>query len=182
MAVASRAVALHRIECHGQVFKACLDERADRHVCMAIADECLTTCRAKLTNTASPNPEDTKTFQRRDLLGIWHGERRENGSIIRWLTHRDIDGTYADIFLVCIDGVPDSLQREFGNWDYMDGIYRTITRVIEDANGRRQPDTLHTDRYRVLFLNTLAFTYVHTTKNKKYSVTKVDDSYRVDCS
>lgn len=174
----------------GQVLKVCLDETANRHTCMAIADDCLTTCRAKLKNIALQDSpanasEDAQTFQRSDLLGIWHGERQEDGSIVKWLTHRDTDGTYADIFLVCTDGVPDRIQREFGNWDYTDGIYRTITRVIEDANGRRQPDTpgkTHTETYRVIFLNALAFTYVHTTKNKKYSVTKVDDSYRVDCN
>jgi hypothetical protein len=129
--------------------------------------------------------EDVDTFQPSDLLGTWHGESQEDGSIVKWLTHRDIDGTYADVFLVCRDGVPDRIQREFGNWDYMDGMYRTITRVIEDSDGRRQPDTpdkTYIETYRVIFLNALAFTYVHTTKDTTYSVTKVDDSYQVDCN
>jgi hypothetical protein len=179
----------------GQVLKACLDEKADRHICMAVADECLTTCRTKLKNTevqdqidqpsAAVMSENTKTFQRNDLLGVWYGERQQDGSIVKWLTHRDFDGTYADIFLVCKDGVPDSIQREFGNWDYTNGIYRTITRIIEDMDGRRQLDTAeetYVETYRAIFLNELAFTYIHTTKDTTYSVLKVDDSYRVDCN
>ncbi len=128
--------------------------------------------------------EDANTFQPSDFLGTWHGERQEDGSIVKWLTHRDIDGTYATLFLVCKDGVYDSMQKEFGNWDYKNGIYRMITRAIEDSDGRRQPDTpdkTYIETYRVIFLNALAFTYVHTKKNKKYSVTKVDDSYQVNC-
>lgn len=128
--------------------------------------------------------EHVNPFQRSDFLGMWHGERQEGGSIVKWLIHRDTDGTYAALFLVCKDGVPDWIQKEFGDWDYTNGVYRTITRVIEDSDGRREPDTPDKTRietYRVIFLNALAFTYVDTKKNKKYSVTKVDDSYKVDC-
>lgn len=176
----------------GQVLKACLDEKSDRHVCMAVADECLTSCRAKLKDSAAKNKpatavmsEDTKTLERSNLLGMWYGERPGDGSIIKWLTHRSIDGTYADIFLVCKNGIPDSVQREFGDWDYTNGVYRTITRVIENIDGREQPEMpekTHVETYRVVFLNELAFTYVHTTKDTTYSVLKVDDSYRVDCN
>lgn len=179
----------------GQVLKACLDEKANRHTCIAIADECLTTCRAKVKDTGLQDPsanqpsdvvvsEDAETFPRSDLLGTWHGQRQGDGSIIKWLIHRDVDGTYAALSLVCKDGIPDWIQKEFGNWDYKNGIYRTITRIIEDSDGRRQPDTpdkTSIETYRVIFLNALAFTYVHTTKDTQYSVTKVDDAYRVDC-
>ncbi|MDH3670411.1 MAG: hypothetical protein OES46_04530 [Gammaproteobacteria bacterium] len=128
--------------------------------------------------------EDANTFQRSDFLGTWHGKTQEDGSIVKWLIHRDTDGTYATLFLICKDGVPDWIQKEFGSWDYKNGIYRTITRIIEDPDGRREPDTpekTYIETYRVIILNTVMFTYVHTTKNKKYSATKVDDSYRVDC-
>ncbi|MFT7403383.1 MAG: hypothetical protein ACI955_000438 [Zhongshania sp.] len=111
------------------------------------------------------------------LLGKWYGVRTmENGGQKEWLTERSADGTYrVDFRFVDADGSARS-QSEVGLWGVSGDIYFRIFRGWVTIEGMKLADPTvadHYDAYKIKGLDDNSFSYLHQTRNQRYTVKKV---------
>ncbi|MEX1664099.1 hypothetical protein [Zhongshania arctica] len=135
-------------------------------------------------------PDDVSDIQilassasRNMLLGKWYGIRTmENGGQKEWLTERSADGTYrVDFRFVDTDGSARS-QSEVGFWGVSGDIYFRIFRGWVTVEGMKPADPTvadHYDAYKIEGLDDNAFSYIHLTRNQRYTVKKVPTDFRL---
>lgn len=132
-----------------------------------------------------PGCDQQETDKAKALVGTWYGEQERKGLIVRWLNKRKADGKFEIVSLVCEGAEPRGTMKQYGDWEYEDGIYRTTTTLLEsEKKGKREPgnpEKFHIEAYRVIDVDNDVFTYIHTATNVEYSVKKVDASYNLTC-
>ncbi|REL26680.1 hypothetical protein DXX93_08875 [Thalassotalea euphylliae] len=109
------------------------------------------------------------------LIGKWYSEQKNDGDTYqRWLMHRFPNGTYkTTIEYSTLSTSEVTIEKHKGFWAYSKCLYST--QILEFNNEPYSMSTI----YLVLDLDGHSFKYQSTATGTKYTITKVDNDFKL---
>ena len=110
------------------------------------------------------------------LAGRWYGEDPQPGpgAVTKRLTHRNADGTYTVVFRRYIGNQMVGQQTESGRWSFSNGMYVTLTQVMQGTAADPADRHFH-DIYIVESFEGDEMTYRHVATGRRFKAKRVAD-------
>ncbi len=120
-------------------------------------------------------------LRRLALVGRWYGETKTaDGQSLRWLTHREANGTYRTQYLVNKAEPEESI--EIGQWGLSGSVFFTIQRVwIRNGETQRvDGSNVYTyDAYDITHIAEQSLEYRSAGSGKRFTVRRVGTSFEL---
>ncbi len=121
--------------------------------------------------------------RREALTGRWFGETSmPDGQVLRWVTDRDVNGTYRTQYHATRSNGETEESVEMGQWGLSGGVYFTLQRawIRNGENLRADPANVYSsDAYDLLSINDRTIDYRSVGSGKRFTAKRVGPEFRL---